>query len=312
MLPEAARRVLISVNPSAGARHRLDLIVRLQDALLSHRLQPTLVENLDQFKLLIADAQIRSDLRAVVSGGGDGTIALLANLSPAATPLAILPLGTENLLAKHLEMTLDTARLAKIIAEGATVQLDAGQAGDRLFLLMAGVGFDAEVVRRMHEQRKGHISHLSYAKPIFDAIRNYQYPELTVYCRDAEGQTHETTAKWAFVVNVPRYAGGLAISPDAVADDGYLNLCTFKEGSLFNGLVYLSGVMFGQHVQWDDFCTTRASEVRIVSTAPVPYQLDGDPGGFLPLDIQILPQRLTLLVDQTWAQTRGFMVEPPQ
>src|SRR5688500_7006037 len=148
-LPETARRVLISVNPSAGARHRLDLVIRLQDALLAEGLLVTVVESLDQLKILVHDPQLQPELRAVIAGGGDGTVSLIANLSPPGTPLAILPLGTENLLSKYLASSADPQKLARTIAEGLTIQLNAGQAGDRLFLLMAGVGFDAEVVRRM-------------------------------------------------------------------------------------------------------------------------------------------------------------------
>jgi diacylglycerol kinase family enzyme len=245
-------------------------------------------------------------LRAVVAAGGDGTAAFLANLLPPGVPLAVLPLGTENLLAKHFGLLSDPAGLAAQIAQGATIDLDAGEANGRLFLLMAGCGFDAEVVHRLHASRQGHINHFSYAKPIYEAIRNYQYPELRVVCRDAAGQAAELAARWVFVVNVPRYAGGLSISPGASPHDGLLDVCTFKEGSLLSGLMYLGGVALGQHVRWQDFVTIRATEVRIESDVPVPFQLDGDPGGHLPLEIRVLPGRLTLVVDAAWAGRNGY------
>jgi diacylglycerol kinase family enzyme len=157
----------------------------------------------------------------------------------------------------------------------------------------------------MHEQRAGgHISHFSYAKPIFETIRNYQYPELSVYCESEVGATEvKHAARWAFVVNVPRYARGLAILPGARPDDGVLDVCTFKEGSLMYGLVYLSGIVLGQHHHWEHCTTQTALRVRITSTEPVPYQLDGDPGGMLPVEIEILPRRLTLVVSREWADT---------
>lgn len=306
----APKRVILSINPRAGARHREDLVGKLKELLQEQGMEVMTPESLEELKSLLHDPEVQSDLRAVVAGGGDGTVALVANLAPPGTPIAILPLGTENLLSKYLQIPPNPVKIARIIDEGVTVQIDAGQAGERLFLLMAGIGFDADVVRRMHEQRTGHINHLSYAKPIFEAIRNYQYPELRVYCRDDAGDSHTFTARWVFVINVPRYARGLAISPHAAVDDGYLNVCTFKEGSLFNGLVYLSGVVLGQHAQWEDFVTHKASEVRIESDSQVPFQLDGDPGGSLPIEIKVLPKRLTLLVDHAWAKEHGFMAEP--
>lgn len=312
LLPDTRRRVFISVNPCAGARDRLDLIERLAAALEAQGLEPAIVESPEQLAEFCCDPAISPQVRAVVAGGGDGTVSYLANRLPPETPLAILPLGTENLLAKYLQIACDPVALAAMIARGETIAIDAGLAGERLFLLMAGIGFDAEVVRRMHDQRRGgHIHHLSYVKPIFEAIRNYQYPEVRLTCRDGNGQTHEVQAKWAFVINVPRYAAGLAISPEAQADDGLLNVCTFKEGSLLRGLVYLSGIILGQHQNWNDCVTLRASEVRIESSEPVPYQLDGDPGGYLPVDIRILPKRLTLLVPESWSREHVTPLDSP-
>jgi diacylglycerol kinase (ATP) len=250
-------------------------------------------------------------LRAVVAAGGDGTVRLVAENTAPGTPLLVLPLGTENLLARYLELTPDPIQLARIIDDGLTVSLDAGSANERLFSLMAGCGFDADVVRRLHDNRRGHIHHLSYAKPILDAIRKYDYPELRVRYAPAdtpEGAefSEEMTARWVFVVNLPRYAGGLSFAPQASGTDGLLDVCTFKEGSLWYGLVYLGGVMLGQHEGMQDFTRVQTRRLRVEAADHVPYQLDGDPGGELPVEIRVLPRRLTLLVSRGWAERKGF------
>jgi diacylglycerol kinase family enzyme len=304
LLPDDARRVILAINPRAGARMRGDLIERLKQQLEEHHFAVETVAEADQLRQLTAEDAPR--IRAVVAAGGDGTVAYIANRTPPDVPLAILPLGTENLLSKHLGLTPDPARLVDVIRGGATVRLDAGQAGERLFVLMAGCGFDADVVRRLHGERRGHISHFSYFRPLLAAMWNYKYPELRVYCRTADGEETEIAARWVFVMNVPRYALGLAISPDARADDGLLNVCTFRKGSLWNGLIYLSGIWRGWHRQWRDFQSVLATEVRIESADAVPFQLDGDPGGFLPVDIRVLPARLRLLVARSWALDHGF------
>jgi diacylglycerol kinase family enzyme len=172
-----------------------------------------------------------------------------------------------------------------------------------VFLLMAGCGFDAEVVRRMHDQRIGHISHLSYFKPILDSICNYPYPEVRIHLLDSVGATPAESvvrAKWVFVVNLPRYAGGLRLVPQADGADGLLDVCTFREGSLWNGLIYLAGVIAGQHQSWEDCVTAQVRALRMEADQPVPLQLDGDPAGHLPVDIRVLPKRLTFVVAEKW------------
>ena len=300
-LAESARRVLISLNPKAGARSGLPAVERLSELLAAEDFVVETLTDIDELSSQSEQFLRDGELRCVVSAGGDGTVALLANCLPRETPVAVLPLGTENLLSKHLQMKGDPAEVCRTISAGQAAKFDAGRAGDQIFLIMAGCGFDAEVVRRLHSERTGHIHHLSYAKPIWDSIQNYDYPELRVHCEipasDSEAARSETiTARWAFVVNLPRYAGGLQIAPHASGSDGLLDVCTFKDGSLWNGLRYLSGVILGQHASWDDCVTVRASRIRIESDKPVPIQLDGDPGGFLPTEIEVLPDHLTLLV----------------
>jgi len=309
-LPDSARDVLIAVNSQAGVRDRRAIALELQRYLDDAGLAVTIVSSIDELADLVPAKLAAGSLRAVVSAGGDGTLSLIANRTPPGTPLAILPLGTENLLARHLEVTADPQQLCRLIAAGWCVSLDAGQAGERIFTLMAGCGFDADVVRRLHRHRTGNIHHLSYAKPILDSIRKYQYPELRVRyapVNSPDGElTAEIAARWVFVVNLPRYAGGLSFAPQASGTDGLLDVCTFKEGSLWSGLVYLSGVMLGQHESMEDFARVQTRQLRIESASQAPYQLDGDPGGDLPVEIRALPGRLTLLVSPKWAERNGF------
>jgi len=303
------RRILISVNPKAGARDQASLARKLAKSLNYQGFQAEISSDIEWISETAAASWERGELRAVVAAGGDGTVGLIANRVPAQVPIAVLPLGTENLLSKYLGLTQDPERLAEIIATGKTLSLDAGEANGELFLLMAGCGFDAEVVRRLHGARTGHINHFSYAKPILDSMRSYEYPELRVYCDDATEPS--VTAKWVFVVNVPRYAGGLQFVPDASSSDGLLDLCTFKQGSFVAGLWYLTGVFMGQHQNLNDCTTLQASRFRIETDGDVPYQLDGDPGGQLPLEVRVIPQRLRLWVASDWSEPNASEHQPP-
>jgi YegS/Rv2252/BmrU family lipid kinase len=299
--PEA-RHVLVLRNPTAGARadqSRVDHLCRQLDAA---GLVVTRVAHASELAEILAELPA-SAVRAVVAAGGDGTASAVANGTPVATPLTVLPLGTENLLARYLQYPFSIEALTQTILHGATVALDAGQANGRLFLLMASCGFDADVVRRLHGQRRGNIRHLTYVKPILDSIRSYSYPAVRVSC-PPDPVTY--VARWVFIINLPQYAGGLQLVPEAVGSDGQLNLCLFQQGSFLRGLSYLLAVLQGRHRRSSEVVHQPVRRIHLDADAEVPFQLDGDPGGVLPLDVTVVPGRLRLLVSQAWAVGHGF------
>lgn len=301
MVPETARRVLVVVNVMAGRGGRRSAIADLIGAIESHGLQVERVDSLDSLSAQSGELLRSGQLRAVVAAGGDGTVAEVVNRTGADTPLAVYPLGTENLLAKYLNVELDGGRFAHMLAQGHTAYLDAGRANGRLFLLMAGVGFDAEVVRRLHEARNGNISHWTYVKPILQSIRSYNYPELRVYCAPGGPELVLVRCRFAFVFNLPKYGLGLRMAPAADGADGALDLCAFERGGLFTSLKYVAAVVLGMHQRLKEFTGWRGQQLRIESDEPVPYELDGDVGGMLPLTIEVVPRRLRLLVSPDWA-----------
>lgn len=324
-LTPAARRVLLFFNPTAGAKSRQSPLAQCVSQLQATGFDVEMIS--DPAHLTEIARTPDPSRRAVIAAGGDGTVSMVANCTPPGTPIAVLPLGTENLLAKYINSPKVAATLAACIQRGATVRIDAGEANGKMFVLMAGCGFDADVVQRLHAARRGHIHHMSYIKPILASIRTYEYPALHVWCGVSddvpdggrrpmipwppdtsapEGRLI-TDVRWVFIVNLPRYAGGLNFVPGAVGHDGQLDVCTFRHGSLFRGLRYLWGVARGRHLSWPDVTYCRARVIRVESHQPAAYQLDGDPGGMLPVDIRVLPARLRLVVDPEWAVRHGFV-----
>ena len=291
--------MVVMTNPSAGASLRKAPVRELVEHLKQRGLAPEVITNLRALDSLVERYRAAGQLRAVVAAGGDGTVAEIVNRTEPGVPVTVFPLGTANLLANYFRISGDPAAMAEVLAEGHTARFDAGRANGRVFLLMTGCGFDAEVVDRLHRKRTGrHISYWTYARPILEAIRSYEYPQLNVHCELAPGNgpsSAEFVARWAFAVNLPCYAGGLQVAPRAVATDGLLDVCTFGRGSLWQGLRYLGYVALASHQRLADCKMAMVQRVRIESTKPVPYQLDGDPGGQLPLDIDVLPERLTIM-----------------
>lgn len=207
-----------------------------------------------------------------------------------------------------------------MISAGHAAQLDVGRADGRLFLLMLSAGFDADVVHRMAASRTGHITHWSWAKPIWDSLRSYKYPELRISWRIAgqEASSGSTTveaispvvspggatlpwenqslARWVFVLNLPCYARGLPIAPTAIGTDGQLDICAYNGRSLYAGLKLLVHTVLRQHHRLPDCQMLRATQIRLESDHPIPFQIDGDPGGWLPVNVEIVPRRMRLVV----------------
>ncbi len=294
-LPETADHVLVSFNPKAGSGRRRRNVQQLVDLLQDRGLKTETLTSLDSVSDRATELLADGRLRAVVGAGGDGTIHALLNCLPEHAPLAMLPLGTESLLAKFHRQPRGARPLTKMLLDGHTRSFDAGRANGKLFLLMASAGFDAEVARRMHESRTGNITHLSYAWPILAAIRQYEYPPMKIeFATNEETQTLE--ARFCFIFNLPQYGIGLKFTPEADGTDGLLNFCAFRGGSFWHGLKYLTAVSLGRHQRLKDCNTEVATRIRITSEVQVPYQVDGDPGGRLPLELDVLPRRVKLIV----------------
>lgn len=299
MLPDESNRVLIVGNPTAGMGRCPHAVQQLARCLEAVHLAPRIVDNLDELAELADLYQMRGELRAIVAAGGDGTVAEVVNRTQPDMPITVFPLGTANLLARHFGLSADPEALAHTIRHGKCTRLDAGRANGRLFVLMVGCGFDADVVHRMHRRRTtSGVTYWTYARPILEAIRSYRYPQVRVYCEtETPGGvvTTKMVARWAFVINLPCYAGGLNLAPEALATDGLLNVTTLRRGSLWHGLWYLGHVLSGRAASMADYRTATVTRVRIESREPVQYQLDGDPGGTLPLEVIVLPRRIALL-----------------
>ena len=279
-LAQQADQVLVVANPTAGAGPRAEAVQALVDCLAGLGLTPRMVTDLGALCPLVESLQAAGKLRAIVAAGGDGTVAEIVNRTTADVPVSVFPLGTANLLASYFRLTSDPLAMARVIAEGRTMRFDAGRANGRVFLLMAGCGFDAHVVERMHRQRSGghmRLRQWSYARPIVEAIWSYRYPRLTVRCEGTGGgeATETIFARWAFVVNLPYYAGGLRLAPGAVGDDGLLDVSTFESGSLWNGLRYVACVALGLHDWLHDYRKLRAARVRIEKCRVLNHQENG-------------------------------------
>ena len=290
-----ASTVIISANPKSGARSGLDQASSLRKTLEQRGYITEMYTDIDAMASRTEMFQREGTLRTVVSAGGDGTASLVLSKIPSGIPVTLFPLGSENLVANYFGMTRDIDRTVALIEKLHTEPLDLFLANGRLTLLVASVGFDAEVVRQVHENRKSHVTRSVYRMGILRAMFSYRWPKFRVQRRDADGNWGESvTANWVFAFNVPRYAAGIRIIESTSISDGLLDVGMFQGGRLCQGLWNYGMVVRGVHEQsgaWKRFQTSGlrislVTENTAANVQPeVAYEIDGDAGGVLPLEV---------------------------
>jgi diacylglycerol kinase (ATP) len=239
---------------------------------------------------------------AAVVMGGDGTlravVARLTEVLPEVPPVLLVPMGTANLIGKHLELRWhdeDPAdEIAQAIARGQVVRFDTASANGHLFLLMASAGFDAQVVHAMEKVRSGPIDFTSYALPTLLTLRNYAFPKLSV---SVDGkQVFAPRRAIAIVANVPEYGVGFPFLPGASPTDGKLDVCVLPCANLRDVLSIALQAAAGEHLRMDGAVVATGTRIDVTSDASVPVQLDGDAFGHTPLAIELRPQKVGFIV----------------
>lgn len=298
--PGDPRAVVILANARAGRGRGEQAVEQLKRELEAREFVPILATTPELLTERVAATRESGALRTVVLVGGDGTVQMAANRLPLHTPMTILPMGTENLLAKYFGMTSNPSHVADTIQRRVTRVVDLAQTSSLKFVLMMGCGFDADVVQRVDAARTGPISHWSYAGPIYRAVRTYGYPEMQVHyaTRTEAGEYLPQTvrAHWVFAFNFPAYASGIPFASKADPADGQFDVCCFRGGSFPRGLFHLATIWTGTHGRWSGCLRFKTDRLRVEATEPAPVQFDGDPGGTLPVEISIIPRGLTLVV----------------
>jgi diacylglycerol kinase family enzyme len=230
-----------------------------------------------------------------VAAGGDGTVSDLVNRHPGIA-IAILPLGTENLLARYIKQSCCGRTLAENIHRGHLRTLDSAKANGLRFLLMLSVGVDAEVVDAVHSRRVGNIHRLSYAWP---CLRAFFSSRPVMYTATSADGTVALSGSHIIVTNVPVYGFGLPFAPHAQPDDQQLDVRVFQGKTRW--AIFCHAVRLKLGLPLRDGEVSRFSDRAVSISAELletrkHAQCDGDPGPSLPVLIEIEPQSLRLIV----------------
>ncbi len=292
--PPAGRdRVVIQRNPTSGSGRGAKQILILIGYLKAMGYRVSLFANRDRLDDFVRRPNVASDILCLVAAGGDGTIASLANRH-AQFPIATLPLGTENLVARHLQIPRCGRTVAELIQKNVTSVFDTAFVNDQRFLLMASAGVDADVVRRLAAVRKGNIRHASYVVPILTSFTSYDFPKIEVL--DTTGGLL-ASGSHVIVTNIPEYGFRMPFCPASDPHDGKLDVRVFRVAGSWATMAHGMRTRLGFADRQADVTRFTATEIRLQSEAVnVPVQCDGDPAADCPATIRIAPKSMTLIV----------------
>jgi diacylglycerol kinase family enzyme len=190
-------------------------------------------------------------------------------------PLAVLPGGTSNVLARELSIPLEVVSAANLLLEGVPRKIRILYANDRPFLLWAGVGLDARIMGHMSPMLKRWLGRTGIFFTVADEFFRYEFPRLEVM---VDGESHEAT--FVVVCHARHYAGPWVIAPEARLDSDEMEVLLFSERNRwrFLSLFRQMQIARGGHVTRGlaRIVRGRTATIRSLESYPVEVQVDGD------------------------------------
>ncbi|MFP3903041.1 MAG: diacylglycerol/lipid kinase family protein [Armatimonadota bacterium] len=289
--------MLVIVNPMARLVGRS---VRIGDILehllrLGARPQVALTREKSEARAMALQA-IEDGRRRIVVAGGDGTVnEVVQAIANTDLELAVIPLGTGNILGRFLGLRPgelpDACRLA---VEGEADPIDLGVMDGHYFVGMAGVGLDAEIVHKLSRPWKEAVGWLAFAGQAIQAIVTEDESPMTV----TFGERTFSGPMWGvFICNLPEYSYRLELSKNATPDDGLLDFVVLHPRSQIELLEFgLDTFVWREAADMHPAATVlQAQNVSITADTPVRWQTDGDVMGETPVNCRVEPRALRLV-----------------
>ena len=298
------KRVLLIYNPNAGngvIKAHLDEIIgtfaEVGMLIIPYRLGGALDVDRLFTKLKV------QDFYKVIAAGGDGTVNLVVNAMVRHNiniPLAIFPTGTANDLAGYLEIPHTIEGMIQTALSDDYISADVGRAGERCFVNVLAIGMLVDISQRTDPVIKNTLGIGAYYLRTLAEVPFARASRLRITSRE---RTIDTDISIVLVMN-GRAAGGFkSVAPFSEIGDGLLDVVVFRKLILPVMLPVLLAVMTGQHTGDKRVEYFRTAKLRIEPPKGevINTDLDGERGDPLPLDIEVLPGRLTINVNSKQA-----------
>jgi diacylglycerol kinase (ATP) len=290
--PESTGSVLILANPTSGG-YRAQTLKQVQTRLeeLGWNTEIRLTHRAGEIGEVCADPSL--GVKTLVIAGGDGSInEAVTGLQyhPNPPQLAVIPIGTANVLALELALPKNANAIAETIARQKTKPLHLGLANGHPFMLMASAGFDAEVVHAVPIALKRRLGKLAYAITALKTGLTRKGIPLQI---TLDGELF--AGKIAVASNARHYGGLFVICPTGATDPG-LHMLVLEKDDPWSTLCYGIALMLGRIHKSRGATVKPFTNASICARDPVATQVDGDPFGTTPLDIRQADKTIPILV----------------
>ncbi|MDF1821639.1 MAG: YegS/Rv2252/BmrU family lipid kinase [Alcanivoracaceae bacterium] len=274
-------KALVIYNPAAGGGQEQKL-QRFLAALEQRHVAVTLYRTRAPNDATDYLQSLQDQGDVVVAVGGDGTTNEVINGLKPGTPLALLATGTANVLAKELGLPSHPERAAAVIAAGRDLEIWPARVGERRFVMMAGLGYDAWVVHGVDLALKARVGKLAYVLSMIRQISGYGSKRYRLL---VDGRPHDCFS--AIITNGRYYGGSFLLSRRADITRPRMQVLMFQSPGIASLLRFLLALLFGRMENMAGVQSVEATRVVLASPHGEPVQTDGDPAGVLPLTLAV-------------------------
>lgn len=249
----------------------------------------------------IAKEAIAQGATKIIASGGDGTLSIAAAaLVGTNIPLGVIPRGTANAFAAALEVPNTIEAACQTILGGVTRVVDAARCNNLPMVLLAGIGFEAETVKRADREAKNRFGILAYVMAGLQELRQMESFETEI---ETEDKIITVTAVAVTVANAAPPTSILAQGPAGVIfDDGLLDVTVVspvsRAGAIAASYHLLQTALNENAVDREDIGYLRAKRVIVRTNPPQKVVLDGELIGNTPIDVECIPGGLTIFVPE--------------
>lgn len=287
-----AEEILFIVNPISGTGKQKHLNAILEKTLDFNAFNPTILYTHHAGHATELSREAVGKYRYVIAVGGDGTVNEVAKgLVGSNTTMGIIPVGSGNGLARHLNIPMKMDEAVKVINKRLTERIDTVKINNELSVNVSGTGFDAHVAHKFAKNgKRGSIPYVKIAATEFQQYKTQAYKIV------ADGQPMFRNAFMISLANSAQFGNNALISPEAKIDDGLVDICILSEFPKVEAPA-LAARLFNRTMHKSNFLEiVRAKSVQIDTNHPIICHIDGEPVVFDDmLNIEVQPASLSII-----------------